>query len=290
MHADMIDAILSCDAHVILCARMVQENVQEKNEQTGKIEVRKLGMKVQQDSDLEYEVNVGVEIDMNHIIRVTKSRTRAVPVGTEYIAGHAERFAGEYRDWLAGGEPAATKEQTDALVAVLNRIDDAANRQQAKVEFVSVFGRPEMLLVSRLPEANEWVANKLLGVDETPDRAPDEEPREGTDHVSHPDTHQDGEDPPVDHQPTPAEEAAQRAQDAQQRAAAQSTGEADAGPEATTQAELRIKLEEAVLTMDLQAVQDALRASERSTSGSLKNLRKRLVEQRLKEAQTSAAA
>lgn len=178
MQADMVDAILSCDCHVILCARTTQEHVQEKNEQTGKIEVRKLGMKIQQDSDLEYEMNVGLELDMTHTLRVTKSRTRVVPVGKQFIPGHAEEFAGIYRDWLKGGEPAATKEQVDALVDVLNRIADGASRTRAKQQFVETFGRPEMLLVSRLEEAQEWVADKVLGNEPTPDRAPDAEPKE----------------------------------------------------------------------------------------------------------------
>lgn len=176
MHVDMIDAILSCDAHVILCARMTQEHEQTRNPASGKLEVVKLGMKIQQDADLEYEVNVALELDMNHILRVTKSRTRAVPVGREYIAGHAEEFAGQYREWLAGGEPAASKEQIDNLVSTLNRIADPANRMLSKQRFVETFGRPEMLLVSRLHEAAEWVANAVLGNEPPADRAPDEEP------------------------------------------------------------------------------------------------------------------
>lgn len=176
MQVDMVDAILSCDAHVILCARMTQEHEQTRNVTSGKLEVVKLGMKIQQDADLEYEVNVALELDMNHILRVTKSRTRAVPVGREYIAGHAEEFAGQYREWLAGGEPAASKEQIDNLVATLNRIADPANRMLSKQRFVETFGRPEMLLVSRLHDAAEWVANAVLGNEPPADRAPDEEP------------------------------------------------------------------------------------------------------------------
>lgn len=177
MHVDMIDAILSCDCHVILCARMTQEHEQVKNP-NGKIEVVKLGMKIQQDADLEYEVNIALELDMNHVLRVTKSRTRAVPVGKEFIAGHAEEFGGQYRDWLKGGEPAASKDQIDNLVSTLNRIADPANRMRSKQQFVETFGRPEMLLVSRLPEAAEWVANAVLGNDPTPDRGPDDTPPE----------------------------------------------------------------------------------------------------------------
>lgn len=176
MHADMIEAILSCDCHVILCAREKQEHVQETNTTTGKIEVRKLGMKVQQDSELEFEMNVAISMDMSHVMHVSKSRTAVVEVGRSFIAGHAEEFAGIYREWLESGEPVCSKVELDALIAVLNRIEDAALRQRAKREFVDTFGRPEMMLHSRYDEATTWVADKLLGIDETPNRAPDAEP------------------------------------------------------------------------------------------------------------------
>lgn len=175
MHAKMIDAVLNCDCHVILCARQSMEHVQEKDA-NGKITVRKVGMKVQQDAELEFEMNLSIEIDKAHIMHVSKSRTLAVPVGTQYISGYAEQFAGEYRDWLIGGEPVTTKEQQVALIDVLNRIEDGANRTRSKRLFVDTFGRPEMLLSSRLEQAQEWVADQLLGETTTPNRAPDEEP------------------------------------------------------------------------------------------------------------------
>lgn len=201
MHADVIDAILTVDAHVIVCCRSKQEHIQV--EENGRTVVRKLGMKAQQDDDLEYEVNVAVEIDMAHVIHVSKSRTRAVPVGTEFIAGHAERFAGVYRDWLAGGEPVAARADTDKLKEALNTIVDAANRQRAKDAFLDMFGRPEFLLESRLPEAAEWVADRLLGIDEPADRAPDAVPAGEV--APERTTHEQGEERPVDPQPTPAE-------------------------------------------------------------------------------------
>lgn len=180
MQADMVDAILGCDCHVILCARMTQEHTQERNDATGKIEVRKLGMKIQQDDNLEYEVNVALELDMSHVLRVSKSRTRVVPVGHEFIAGHAEEFAGIYREWLRGGEPAASAEQIENLRAALNRITDDADRMRAKQEFLDTFGQPQMLLVSRVPEAAEWIANRLSGNDEPADRAEGEVPPDST--------------------------------------------------------------------------------------------------------------
>lgn len=206
MHADMIDAVLGCDAHVILCARSTMEHVQETDDR-GKIKVRKIGMKVQQDAELEFEMNVSLEMDMAHVMHVSKSRTQAVPVGAQIIAGHAEEFAGTYRDWLVGGEPVTTKSEQDALVDGLNRIADAADRQRAKRDFVDAFGRPEMLLSSRLEEAQEWVANKVLGLGDAPNAAPGEEP------PAEP-GHEHGEEPPEgEGSPAPAVQGALTATD-----------------------------------------------------------------------------
>lgn len=293
MHADMIDAILSCDAHVILCARMVQEHVQVKDEKTGKLEVRKLGMKVQQDDNLEYEVNIGIEMDMSHVIHVSKSRTRAVPVGAEFISGHAEEFAGIYRDWLAGGEPAASREQTDGLIAVLNRIEDPANRQRAKLDFVNTFGRPEMLLVSRLPDANAWVADRLLGMIEPSERAEGDVPPDDGGHEEAPEVapaavgvpSRTGEPTAATGDPTAPETptAPDTAPDGAEALPVAPDGpdealDGEVGSEALRRARCEVEVE----AMSVRDVHDALVAFGRSPNGSVKDQRKRLVDQYLK--------
>lgn len=289
MHVDMVDAFLSCDAHVVLCARSAQELVQEQSA-SGKWEVRKLGMKIQQDADLEYEMNVALTIDMNHVLYVSKSRTRAVPTGTEYIAGHAEEFAGIYRDWLEGGEPAASKEQLDGLIGVLNRIEDAAMRQAAKRDFLDRFGRPEMLLVSRLPEASEWVADRALGVEETPNRAPDAEPPADAERVDH-DTHDHGEEPPAGassgSRPPDPPAAPVTPPDPPEKPAGEPTDEEldrDA-EEARRALEARISAEVAKLTT--VQLTDALRESELGLGGKPADRRARLVDWRYHQAMTA---
>lgn len=181
IQVDIVEAILRCDAHVILCARekMAHQQVQDGD----KWKVVKLGMEVVQDADLEYEMNVSITMDMQHTMQVAKSRTAAVPVGTTFHAGHAADFAVLYRDWLAAGEPVATRDQTDALVEALNRIEDEGARVKSKRAFVDEFGRPEFLLSSRLDEAKTWVADVVLAAAGGPvtgnategaDAAPDE--------------------------------------------------------------------------------------------------------------------
>jgi hypothetical protein len=172
---DVQDAILETGAHVIACCRMKQEHVQETDDR-GKHHVRKLGMKIQQDDDFEYEVNVALEVDMNHVLSVSKSRTMAVPVGAQFPQGHAGDFAVQYRDWLAGGENVASQAVTEELAALLNGISDAGERNKAKHLFLDAFGRPEFLLESLVDEARQWCVDRAAGVAEPADRAEDATP------------------------------------------------------------------------------------------------------------------
>ena len=81
---DLVQALLDCHAHVILCTRSKMEHVQE--EINGRHVVRKVGMAPQQDDDLEYELNISIEMDMDHRATVAKSRADAVQVGRSFTA------------------------------------------------------------------------------------------------------------------------------------------------------------------------------------------------------------
>lgn len=172
---DLIDVLLDVDMHMIVCCRSKMDHLIQPDGKGG-FNVTKMGLKAQQDDDLEYEVNVALEIDMPHVLSVVKSRTNEVPVGTQYLAGYAGDFALHYRDWLRSGEPVAPKETTDQLAEALGRIPDEVERKRAKYQFLDAFGRPEFLLVSRLPEAQAWVADRILGVAPPVDRAEDDVP------------------------------------------------------------------------------------------------------------------
>lgn len=152
---DLVAGILDCKAHVILCGRAKVDHVQEVDER-GKHVVRKLGMATIQDDTLEYELNVAVEIDMEHRLTVAKSRSVAVPVGRTFAPGHAEDFADLYREWLAGGEPPADQAKVAALIERMNALPPE-QRKACKQEFVARFGRPDHLPESRLVEAEAFV-------------------------------------------------------------------------------------------------------------------------------------
>jgi hypothetical protein len=106
---DVVTGILAAAAHVIVCVRSKMEYAQEEVQENGrkKSTVRKLGMAPQQDATLEYELNLAAELDIDHRISVSKSRTTAVPVGRTFPAGHARDLAKAYAQWLASGDPFA---------------------------------------------------------------------------------------------------------------------------------------------------------------------------------------
>lgn len=115
---DIVSSLLAAPAHIVVCVRSAIEHVQETDPKTGKQVVKKLGLSPKQDKDLEYELNLAAEIDIDHRISVSKSRTTAVPVGRSFPPGHAGDLAKVYAAWLASGEPFADLE-------VRARIDQA---------------------------------------------------------------------------------------------------------------------------------------------------------------------
>lgn len=156
---DAIDGILSSAAHVIICTRAKMEYAQETVTQNGreKVVVRKLGMAPQQDATLEYELNLAVDIDIDHRLTVAKSRTTAVPVGQAFAPGHARDLATAYRDWLEGGEPFADLDERAA-------IDQAAKALtgQPRDELLASWAnhglpRPALLTVSQATVARSLI-------------------------------------------------------------------------------------------------------------------------------------
>lgn len=154
-HADLVEGILGCDAHVVLCvrAKVAHEQVQE----GGKWVVKKLGMQSITDDELEYEINVALDLDMDHSMTVSKSRTTEVPVGRTFKSGHAEDFAVIYRDWLAGGEPPASREVVEGIRARLDALPEV-ERKAAKQEFMAALGHPQKLTESKASDADALVS------------------------------------------------------------------------------------------------------------------------------------
>jgi hypothetical protein len=153
--ADAVTGILSSAAHVIICVRSKMEYAQEERVEGGKAKqkVVKLGMAPQQDATLEYELNLAAEIDIDHRISVSKSRTTAVPVGRMFPPGHAAELAKAYAEWLGSGEPFADIEVRADIDRDMRSLSQEAKR--ALWEQWKAAGLPtaELLTVSQAATA-----------------------------------------------------------------------------------------------------------------------------------------
>lgn len=163
----LVQSVLSTPAHIILCVRSKMDYLVEQGA-NGKQSVTKVGMAPIQDDTLVYEVNVAFDLDLEHRITVTKSRTPACPVGRMYPAGHENKAAEDYAKWLAGGVPPASREDVDRIVSAFADIGDAERRKAVKNEFVQRFGMPQGLTAGHVAAAQAWLKDQ---VKDTPSEA-----------------------------------------------------------------------------------------------------------------------
>ncbi len=152
---EMVDGILGATAHVIVCVRSKVEYTQVYNEKTRKQEVKKLGMAPQQDATLDYEMNISVELDLEHNMSIGKSRTNDIPVGRVYAPGQAAVFAEHYATWLAGG----TEVETSTVEALSERLH--ALPEPVVIRVKALWQERNL---PRLPDLNPGQIMRVLGI------------------------------------------------------------------------------------------------------------------------------
>lgn len=99
-HNTFVDKILQTPMHIIATMRSKQEYVQEKNEQTGKQTVRKLGMEPEQRKGMEYEFTTFLDIDTDHKAFGSKDRTSIFDQQSFTISPETGRL---FMRWLETG-------------------------------------------------------------------------------------------------------------------------------------------------------------------------------------------
>lgn len=108
-HRKMIDSILRSDMHVIATMRSKMEYILEEGS-NGKSSPRKIGLAPIQRSGTEYEFTWVVDMDLDHVAAVNKSRAAKLADLVETKPNVA--WFGKFYDWLViGEEPPRTKEE-----------------------------------------------------------------------------------------------------------------------------------------------------------------------------------
>ena len=100
MHRDMVEAILACPCHVIATMRSKMAYELE-TDAKGKMKPTKIGLKPIQREGVEYEFDVIGDLDVDHMIIVSKSRCPAIDGARAVKPGGA--FIAPLLEWLSTG-------------------------------------------------------------------------------------------------------------------------------------------------------------------------------------------
>jgi hypothetical protein len=134
----LIDTMLGAKLHVIATMRSKMEYAQEKDEQTHRTIIRKLGLAPIQRDGVEYEMDVVGDLDTEHTLFIQKSRCPAL--SGAIIPRPGPDIADILRSWLSGVPPAeveraALAAQITYLRAALGEAaPDVAGMEQATEE------------------------------------------------------------------------------------------------------------------------------------------------------------
>ena len=126
MQNRMVDAIVGCRSHIICTCRSKMEYVLEKDERTGKMIPRKLGMAPVQRDGLEYEFDFVGDIDHAHTLTVTKTRIPQLDGMQVNCPGHD--FVVLIDEWMSQGEePPISQRQLDRIKELIRHkgVDEA---------------------------------------------------------------------------------------------------------------------------------------------------------------------
>jgi len=116
-----IDAILDCPSHIIATMRSNTAYELEKDDRTGKTRPVRLGLKPDQGKMIEYEFDMLMELDMDHVGRVLKDRSGEFQ--DQAIDKPDENFGSKLSEWLSEGE-APTKREKKATVESTRELRD----------------------------------------------------------------------------------------------------------------------------------------------------------------------
>ncbi len=138
LHNRLVNAIIRARLHIIATMRSKMEYVQELDEHTKRMRVRRVGMAPIQRANLEYEFDVYGEMDDSNTLTIIKSICR--PLQKAVILQPDASLAATLLDWLKGEDAEAVElasliaQITTLRPAVDEPVPDRAAMERASVE------------------------------------------------------------------------------------------------------------------------------------------------------------
>ena len=113
LHNQLVHTMLASRCHLIGTLRSKMDYVQERDEQTGKTHIRKVGLQPIQREGIEYEFDVVGDLDQQNVLTITKTRCPALNGST--IPKPCSGFAAVLKEWLQGDKAPGKANGNSAL-------------------------------------------------------------------------------------------------------------------------------------------------------------------------------
>ena len=154
----LLDTIIHAPFHVVVTMRSKMEWIIE--EVNGRKSPKKIGLAPEQRAGIEYEFTVVADMDLEHVMVVSKSRCDLIADRVAH-KGRSAEVATEFADWLATGVERLSNDEVAELVAAMDRVTNAEDRKTIKQEFLAEFGRPTEMATDHLEAARAWLDGKV---------------------------------------------------------------------------------------------------------------------------------
>lgn len=105
-HNALVDSLVGSKSHVIATMRTKMEYVQERDEKSGKTEIKKVGLAVIQREGMEYEFTLVGDLDLTHALKISKTRCDGYISLGDLFEKPGENFARRVYGWLQNGAEA----------------------------------------------------------------------------------------------------------------------------------------------------------------------------------------
>lgn len=134
-HNALVEAIIQSKLHILVTMRSKSEYVLELNDK-GKQAPRKVGMAAVQREGLEYEMTIGVDMNLDHIAHFTKDNTELFD---QQFLKPTVQMGEQIKNWLESGIDEREDFIKNKLNFIIDRMKLAKTKDELKTEYFSVY-------------------------------------------------------------------------------------------------------------------------------------------------------
>lgn len=163
VHRDMLDALSRLPCHLIVTMRSKTEHVIEEKDMGGRIVhvARRIGGAPDQRLGIDFEFEMIATLDPDHRISTVASACPSILTLDSVESTYSVEIAQTYAAWISAGVERISRTDVNIMLAEFDRVDEPAERNAMKQDFVTKFGPPEDLLADQAEEARTWVMARV---------------------------------------------------------------------------------------------------------------------------------